>query len=92
MFAAQVWTYWFAPLLLATAVAMVIATGVGYYRKVAVPQFMLEQQRLLDQYRRLEERRRLERPRRLQQTTAADGSGQASMQLPQRGDQVPAAA
>ena len=48
MLAAQVWTYWLAPPLLATAVMMVILTAVGYYRKVAVPSFLSEQHRQLE--------------------------------------------
>ncbi|MDP8974973.1 MAG: hypothetical protein M3N28_01105 [Actinomycetota bacterium] len=47
MFAAEVWTYWLAPPLFAAAVMLVVATAVGYYRKVAVPYFLAEQQRRL---------------------------------------------
>ncbi len=43
--AAEVWTYWMAPPLLAAALALAVAAAVGYYRKVVVPQFLLEQQR-----------------------------------------------
>ena len=48
MLAAQVWTYWFAPPLLVTALALLAATGAGYYRKVAVPRYLAEQQRMLE--------------------------------------------
>ena len=48
MFAAQVWTYWMAPPLLAMAVILVIATLVGYYRKVVLPQYLAAQHRLLE--------------------------------------------
>lgn len=48
MIAAQVWTYWLAPPLLATALMMVILTGIGYYRKVALPSYLAEQQRQLE--------------------------------------------
>lgn len=47
MFAAEVWTYWLAPPLFAVAVVLVVATAMGYYRKVAVPSFLAEQQRRL---------------------------------------------
>ena len=48
MLAAEVWTYWLAPPLLAAAVMMVILTAVAYYRKVAVPSFLAEQHRQLE--------------------------------------------
>jgi hypothetical protein len=48
MLGAQVWTYWLAPPLFAAAVMLTIATAVGYYRKVAVPFYLAEQQRRLD--------------------------------------------
>ncbi len=43
--AAQVWTYWLAPPLLAAAVMLLVATAIGYYRKVALPAYLAEQQR-----------------------------------------------
>ncbi len=61
MLAAQVWTYWFAPPLLATTLALVVATAVGYYRKVAVPRYLADQQRRLEQVRSA----RLEQPAQL---------------------------
>ena len=48
MFAAQVWTYWMAPPLLALALIFLIATLVGYYQKVALPQYLAAQQRQLE--------------------------------------------
>ena len=45
---AQVWTYWMAPPLLAVALALLVATSVGYYRKVTVPRYMSDQQRRLE--------------------------------------------
>ena len=48
MLAAQVWTYWFAPPLMAMALALLVATGAGYYRKVVVPRYLSEQQRQLE--------------------------------------------
>ena len=48
MFAAQVWTYWMAPPLLAVALIFLIATLVGYHRKVALPQYLADQQRQLE--------------------------------------------
>ena len=48
MFAAQVWTYWMAPPLLAAALMLLIATLVGYYRKVALPRYLADQQRQLE--------------------------------------------
>ena len=46
--AAEVWTYWLAPPLLATALMMVILAAIGYYRQVALPSYLAEQQRQLD--------------------------------------------
>ncbi len=51
MFAAEVWTYWLAPPLLATALTLLIVTLVGYYRKVAVPEYLAEQQRQIEAMR-----------------------------------------
>ena len=67
--AAQVWTYWFAPPLMATTLLFLLATAVGYYRKVAVPRFVAEQHRRLQASRSLER----EQPvRRLKQSPAGD--------------------
>lgn len=60
MFAAQVWTYWFAPLLLAAAVVMVVASAAGYYRKVGVPQYLLVKQRMLEHQGQLREKSSVE--------------------------------
>ena len=43
--AAQVWTYWLSLPLLAAWVLLVVATGVGYYRKVVVPAYLAGQLR-----------------------------------------------
>ncbi len=47
MLGAEVWTYWLAPPLLATALMLVVLTTVGYYRRVALPSYLAEQQRRL---------------------------------------------
>ncbi len=78
MFAAQVWTYWFAPLLLTIAVLTAMATAAGYYRKVALPQYLLEQQRMLEQ-----RQRRLEHRRRRGITPSTGGPERAEGALPQ---------
>ena len=39
------WTYWMAPLLVATGVSAVVAMAWGYYRKVLDPWYRLRDQR-----------------------------------------------
>ncbi len=53
--ATKPWTYWFAPVLLITALVLIVGIAVGYYRRVAVPAF---QWRLHEEQRRLAELRR----------------------------------
>ncbi len=72
--AAQVWTYWLAPPVLATALMMVILTAVGYYRKVALPSYLAEQQRQLEA---------MAQSRQLQATSAAERSKQQGRHLAQ---------
>ncbi len=69
MFASEVWTYWLAPPLFAVAVMLVVATAVGYYRKVAVPSFLAEQRRLQLTASAEESKQPVER---LQQSQAGD--------------------
>lgn len=35
--ASQPWTYWIAPLLFVGTLLLLVAVGVGYYRRVSVP-------------------------------------------------------
>ena len=61
MLGAQVWTYWLVPPLFAAAVLLTIVTAVGYYRKVAVPFYVAEQQRRLQAMSSAEEPKPVER-------------------------------